>query len=75
MIFFLLIQMSIIWIYIIMFGLPAIFHDKNFSIGHYRQSFQPNLFMIATSIGTIDFQCSVPLSMTLSLAGGHKVSA
>ena len=42
---------------------------------HYWQTFPPNLFIPAMIIGAIDVYCSIPLSVTLTLAGGHKVSA
>ena len=52
---------------------------KIFRVGYYTETFQPNFFIPAmlrvTVIGTIDFYHFIPFSWTLSLPGGHKVSA
>ena len=34
---------------------PSILRGKNLNVGHYRQTFQPNLFIPAMLTGTIDF--------------------
>ena len=48
---------------------------QNFNIGHYVKAFQPVFFFICDiRIGTVDFHGLKPLSLTLTLAGGHKVS-
>ena len=47
---------------------------KTFNIGHYTQTVQPNLFIPAMLIGTIDFYHFILLSLTLILPGGHMVS-
>ena len=39
------------------------------------QTFQPIFVVPAMFVGTIDFYHFIPLSLTLTLAGGHKVSA
>ena len=41
---------------------PPILHGKNFNIGYYMQKFQPNIFIPAMLIGTIDFYYFIPLS-------------
>ena len=38
------------------------------------ENFQPNLFMPAMLVGTIDFYHLIPLPVTLTLAGDHKAS-
>ena len=43
--------------------------------GYYAQAFQLNYFMPAVLMGTIDLYHLTPLSLTLTLAGDHKVSA
>ena len=50
----------------------SVLHGKN--IGHYGQTCQPNSFIPAMFVGTIDSCHFISLSMTLTLAGGHKVS-
>ena len=52
-------------------------HSKNFNSGHHMQTVQSNfLVCIADSlIGTIYFYHFIPLSLALTLPGGHKVSA
>ena len=61
-----------------MFACPgrwlAILHGKKFNGEHCMQTFQSNLFIPAKLIGTIVFYHFKPLSMILTLAGGHKVS-
>ena len=47
----------------------TILHGKNFNVGHYMLTFQPNLFTPAKLIGTIGFYYFIPLSLTLTLAG------
>ena len=39
------------------------------------QTFQPNLFIPATLIGTVDFYHFTALSLTLSFAGVYKLCA
>ena len=46
---------------------------KNFNIWHYTKTFQINVFRPAMLISTIDFYRVIPLSMTLTLTGDHKV--
>ena len=48
---------------------------QNFNIGHYMQTVQPNLFIPAMLIGTIDFYNVMLLSLTLTVPGSHNVSA
>ena len=55
-------------------GQPAVLHGKNFNVGYCKQTFRPNTFILAMLIGTIEFCHFIPLSVTLTLAGGHKVS-
>ena len=50
-------------------------HGKGFNVGHYTQTFQAIFFIPAMLIGTINFYHFIPLSVTLTLSGGHKVSA
>ena len=45
------------------------------SFGHCRQFYQPNFFIPAMMIGTLGFYHFVPFSLTLTLAGDHKVCA
>ena len=52
----------------------AVLCGKNLSVEHYIQTFQPNVFLPAMLIGTIDFYHFIPHSVTLTLTGGHKVS-
>ena len=40
----------------------------------YTQTVQPVLFIPAMLIGSIDFYHFIPLSLTLTLGGGHKIS-
>ena len=75
-----LIYMSIIWICVMSCirsaghaGWPAILQGKNFIIGHYTQTVQPNCFKPAMSTGTIDFYHFTPLSLILNLPGGYQV--
>ena len=49
--------------------------DKNFNFEHSTQTFQPNVFIPAVHMGTIYRSHFVSLSVTLTLAVGHKVSA
>ena len=57
--------------------LPAVLCSKNFTIGHYTQTFQLNLFISAILIltGTIGFYHVLPHSLTFTLPGDHKLSA
>ena len=48
---------------------------KTFNVGHFMQTVQPNVFIPAMLLGTIDFYHCIPLSLTLTLAEHHKVSA
>ena len=48
---------------------------KNLGSGCYVQTYQPNYFIPAMLvIGTVNFYDFIPLSVTLTLDGGHKVS-
>ena len=47
---------------------------KNFSTGPYTQTLQPVFFIPAMLAGTIDLYHFILLSLTLTLAGGHKIS-
>ena len=76
-----LIHVSIIWIYVMslvhlsdQMARWLTWHGKNFNVGHYTQTFQPNFFTPAIHIGNIDFYHFIPLSLTLTLCGGHKVN-
>ena len=51
----------------------SILHGKKFNVGRLFANFQPNMFTSARIIGTIDFYHFITLSMTLTLARGHKV--
>ena len=53
-------------------GWLAVLHGKNFNVGHYTQTIQPNVFIPAIPIGTVDFYQFIPLSLILTLNGGHK---
>ena len=46
---------------------------KDLNSGHYMQTFQPNLVTPAMLIGNIDLYHFIPLSLTLTFPGGHKV--
>ena len=48
--------------------------QKLLNVGHYTQTVKPNVFIPALLIGTIDFYHFIPLSLTLTLSGGHKVT-
>ena len=50
----------------------AVLRDKNFQLGHYTQTIQPNLFMTAIFIGTTDFYHFIPRSLTLTLPRGSQ---
>ena len=73
-----LIHMSIIWIYVMscicQTGQPAVIVARSFNTGQQAQTFQPNFFMPAMLIDTIDFYRFRPFSLTLTLAWGHKIS-
>ena len=56
-------------------GRPADSSGKNFYVGHYTQTFEPNLFIPAMLIGTVDFYHFIRLSLTLTLPRVRKVSA
>ena len=71
--FFLPIIMSIIWIYVVSLAGHLVWHNIN--VGHYRQTDWPNVVIPAMLIGAIDFYHFIQLSLTLTLPGGHKVSA
>ena len=47
---------------------------KNFNVEHCTQPFPPNLFVPAMVVGTIDLYHFIPVSRTLTLPGGNKVS-
>ena len=65
-------------IYVISYMCPtgrlSVLCGKHTNIGHCAQTLQPNVFMPALCIATTDCFHSVPLSLTLILAGGHKVN-
>ena len=48
---------------------------QKLNIGHNPQSTQPIFFIPAMLIGSTDFYHFIPLVVTLTLAGGLKVSA
>ena len=56
-------------------GMAGHYACWNFTVGHDTQTFLLNPFIRAMCIGTIDFYHFTPLAMTLTLAGGYKVSA
>ena len=71
--------MSNIWIFVIshvyLTSQPlsvSFFRSTKFNFGHCRQTFQPNSFVGAILIGAIDFYGFISVSLTLTLAGGHK---
>ena len=47
---------------------------ETYNTGHYVQTFQPVSFIFAMFIGTSDPYHLLPLSVTLTMAGGHMVS-
>ena len=47
---------------------------KNFRLGHHMQIFQPKSCMPAMLISTNDLNHFIPLSATVTLAGGHRFS-
>ena len=51
-----------------------VLHGKNFKVGQYMQSFQPDFVIPSMLIDTSDIYYFIPLSVTLTLAGGHKIS-
>ena len=54
----------------------GVLRGKNFNFVHYMQTVKPIFFISAVLIGTIDFFYHlIPRSLTLTLPGGHKVSA
>ena len=48
---------------------------KNVNVGHCTQTSGPDLVIPAVFIGTIGFFHFMPLLLTLTLSGGHKVRA
>ena len=48
---------------------------KTVNAGHYTQTVEPNFFIPAMLSSTIDLYHFLPLVMTLTWPGGHKVSA
>ena len=52
----------------------AVFYGKNFNTGRYMQTVQPNFLIPAMLVGSVDFYHFIPLSVTMTSAGGHKVS-
>ena len=48
---------------------------KNFTVGQYRQYLQTMVFKPAMLTGAVVFNHFIPLSLTFTLPGGHKVSA
>ena len=61
--------MCFTWIHVMSCVRPAVLRNKNFNTRPHTQTVQPNCFTPAMLIGTIDFYF-IPLSATLSLAGG-----
>ena len=61
-----------IWIYVISLAHPATLHGTSSNVKHYIQTLLLNLFILAMLISTIDFYHFIPLSVTLSLAGGSE---
>ena len=55
-------------------GGPAVLQSKNFNIGLNTQTVQPNFFIPAMLMGTIEFYPFVVISLTLTLPRGHNVS-
>ena len=53
---------------------PVVLHGKNLSYEHYMQTVQANFFIPAMLTGTIDICHFIPLSLTLTLVGGHKIN-
>ena len=67
------IHMSIMWICVMTRVRLAGQLGKNLSIGHCLQTEQPNFFIPAVLIDTINLYDFIPLSLTLTLPGDHKV--
>ena len=55
-------------------GHLSVLRGKNFSVGHFAQTFQPNFVMPVILIGIIALYNFLLHSLTLILAEGHKVS-
>ena len=70
-----LIDMNIVWICVMsrvcLAGWPS-FVAKTLTLD---RSFQPTFLILAMLIDTINFYHFIPLSLTLTLLWGHKVSA
>ena len=58
-----------------MFSRLSCLAKKKSNIGHSTQTVLRNFFLPAMLIGTIHFYHFIPLSLTLTVPGGHKVSA
>ena len=65
--------MIIIWISVMSCVCPAGRLACVTNVRHNTQTVQPDLFVPAMFIGTIDFYLFIPLSLTLP--GGHRASA
>ena len=51
---------------------PAILLCKNLHVEYYAQTVQPDSFIRALNISITDLYCLIPLTVVLTLAGGHK---
>ena len=63
------------WFAIQMNGQLVVLVWQNFQVRYYKQTFQSISFVPTMLVGTIDFHHFIPLSLTLIVPGGHKVSA
>ena len=70
-----LINVSIIWIYVMSFVSPVRY--LAWPKLYHAQTFQPDMFIpvMLIVISNIEFYHVILLSVTLTMAGGHKVSA
>ena len=62
------------WCFVLLAGWLSALFGKNFNVRCYMQTFQPNLFIPTMLVGTSDFYHCIPLSLTLTVPRGHKVS-
>ena len=51
---------------------PSVMHDKNFSIEHYRQNFQPDFLILSVFIVSVDLYI-LPSSFSFTFFESHKV--
>ena len=84
--YLLLICMGIVWIYVVncvwlagwlagwLTSHPSCM-AQTFNVRRYMQTLRPNFFLPAMLIRAIDFYHLIPLWLTLTLPGSHKVSA